>query len=103
MTIAFPRLRSAQDAPPSEVAAPAAEPAPLETPADLGPLPAGHALTKPDGGRVNVFTQCLMFTRLQWRAARRRAREASNRDGNWVSDFLAAKPRQVAPESALRT
>ena len=100
MTIAFPRLRSAQDAPPSEVAAPAAEPAPLETPADLGPLPAGHALTKPDGGRVNVFTQCLMFTRLQWRAARRRAREASNRDGNWVSDFLAAKPRSVNEQRA---
>ena len=100
MTIAFPRLRSAQDAPPSEVAAPAAEPAPLETPADAGPLPAGHALTKPDGGNVNVFTQCLMFTRHQFRAARRRAREASNRDGNWVSDALDFKPRSINEQRA---
>jgi hypothetical protein len=49
---------------------------------------------------VNPFTQCLMFARIKLRAARRRAREASDREGNWVSDFLAAKPRSVNEQRA---
>jgi hypothetical protein len=104
MTFAMPRLRRApeaeQDPQTPQAARAEAEPAPVTAvqpavPADAGPVPAGHALTRPDGGRVDPFTQCLMFARVKLRAARRRARDASDREGNWVSDFLAAKPRSV--------
>jgi hypothetical protein len=96
MTISFPLLR--REPAPSEVPAPVAEPVPEVTdqvPAIPEPKPAGHALTRPGGGRVDVFTQCRMFAQAKFRAARRRARDASAREGNWVSGFLAAKPRSV--------
>jgi hypothetical protein len=104
MTFTMPRLRRApgpvQAAETPQAARADSDPASVTAvqpaaPADAGPLPAGHALTRPDGGRVNPFIQCLMFARIKVRAARRRAREASAREGNWLSGFLAAKPRSV--------
>jgi hypothetical protein len=109
MTFTMPRLRRAPDpvqAPETPQAARAdSDPASVTAvqpagPADAGPLPAGHALTRPDGGHVNVFAQCLTFARIKLRAARRRAREASDREGNWVSDFLAARPPSVNEQRA---
>ena len=96
MTIQLPRLRGQREQPPAEAPVPAAEPAPQAgAPAPDAALPAGHALARPDGGRVDPLTQCLLFARHACRDARRRARDASSREGNWVSGFLAAKPPSV--------
>jgi len=86
VTIAFPHLRRERDDAPPAVTMPQEE-APARTPAVV--------LAAPGEGKAGVLAEFSLSVAHAIRAGRRNIRELASAEGNWVSAFLAAKPRSV--------
>jgi hypothetical protein len=90
MTFAIPSLRRAPEPvqdPETPQAAPA-ESAPAITVQPAAPAPA-------EGAQMSTLLHCRIVLAHAFTVARRRAKEAAEREGGWLNALLAAKPPSV--------
>jgi hypothetical protein len=92
MTLQIPLLRREREDEPSDVLAPPVPEVTQENPAE--PRSAAP-LASPEEERPGVLAEFALDIAHAIRAARRSLRDLTSREGNWVTAFLAAKPRSV--------